>query len=161
MVVFKNAVVIFCLLVASTFVAAQITKPAAKTGPVVKFKPPKLKTSLGSRSDSLVTVSVDEATNLITLPLTVTDDKKAVYTIASYQCIYKKRGVTEDEESGKVSPMSNIVAQVFKTTPLSEIWKKTITEELKAGEEITFLDVVVKDAQGRLMFAPSIKLIVK
>jgi hypothetical protein len=38
---------------------------------------------------------------------------------------------------------------------------KTITEQLKPGEEIFFFDVVVKDAQGRLMFAPNLKLVIQ
>ncbi len=109
----------------------------------------------------MLTVSVDEAVDLVSKPLTVTDDKKAVYTITSYQCLYRRKAVTEDEESGKVSPVSSMVAQTFKTTPLSAIWIKTISEQLKAGEEIFFCDIVVKSADGRLMFAPHLKLVVR
>ena len=159
MAVPKNIVALFCVLAVTTVAVAQNTKPVkAKEVLVQKFKPPKLKTALGTRTDS-VSISVDEAAQLITLPLTITDDKKINYTIASYQCMYKRRGVTEDEVSGKVSPVKSIVAQTFKTTPLSDIWKKIINEELKAGEEIFFFDVVVKDPQGRLMFAPNLKLV--
>ncbi|MEI8060331.1 MAG: hypothetical protein WCG67_09245, partial [Ferruginibacter sp.] len=64
-------------------------------------------------------------------------------------------------ESGKVSPIKSMVTAFFRTTPLSEVWKKVITEELKAGEEIFFYDIVVKDANGRLLFAPNLKLLVK
>ncbi len=137
-------------------------KPATKPKEVTvqKFKPPKLKSSLGSRSDSAATVSVDEAVQLVTMPLTITDDKKTLYTISSYQCMYKRKGVTENEETGKVSPMTSMVNSVFKTTPLSAIWIKTISEQLKAGEEIFFFDIVVKNAEGRLMFAPNLKLVV-
>jgi hypothetical protein len=122
---------------------------------------PKLKTSLGSHSDTAVTVSVDEANNLVSLPLIITDDKKGVYTIVSYQCMYNRKSVTEDEVSGKVTPINSIVVQHFKTTPISDIWKKTINEQLKPGEEIFFFDVVAKGADGKLMFAPNLKLITK
>jgi hypothetical protein len=161
MPVLKNIPVLFCFLVITNMVIAQ--KPATKPKEVTvqKFKPPNLKSSLGNRSDSAATVSVDEAVQLVTRPLTITDDKKTVYTISSYQCMYKRRAVTENEETGKVSPITSMVANVFKTTPLPEIWKKTITEQLKPGEEIFFFDVVVKDAQGRLMFAPNLKLVVQ
>ena len=158
----KHTVLLLCLIAFTTAVAAQKDKTAkAKEAPQQKFKPSKLKTFLGARSDSAVTVSADEAINLINKPLSVTDDKKAVYAIASYQCMYKRTGVTEDEVSGKVSPTSSIVAQLFKTTPLSAIWIKTISEQLKPGEEIFFFDVVVKDANNRLMFAPNLKLVVQ
>jgi hypothetical protein len=152
---------LLCSLSAFTIAAAQ-TKPAkAVTHPVQKFIPPKLKTSIGAASDSVITTTMEAAVNLINLPLTITDAKKGVYTISSYQCMYKRRGVTEDEESGKVSPATTIVVQRFTTTPVSEIWRKTISEQLKPGEEISFFDIVVKDTQNHLMFAPSLKIVVK
>jgi hypothetical protein len=163
----KNTVVLFCLVVVANTAMAQKPKPAAAkpiTTTVQKFKPPKLKTALGNRSDSVVKISVDEAVQLVTLPLKITaanGDAKNTYTISSYQCMYKRKGVTEDEVSGKVSPVTSMVADLFRTTPLPEIWKKTITEQLKVGEEISFFDIVVKDTQGRLMFAPALKLLVQ
>jgi hypothetical protein len=153
---------LLCCLAVSTVAISQ-TKPAKPaTNPTVqKFKPPKLYISLGAKKDTLITASIDETTTLINQPLSITDDKKGVYTISSYQCLYKRRAVTEDEETGKVSPTTSIVVQRFSTTPISEIWRTTIAQQLKPGEEITFFDVVVKDVQNRLMFAPSLKIIVK
>jgi hypothetical protein len=161
MSVLKHAVVVLGLILPATFVMAQPPKPKPKAVTAQKPKLPKLKTALGNRSDSAVNVTVDEATQLILLPLTITDDKKGMYSISTYECMYRRKGVTENEESGKVSPITSIVVEQFKTTPLSEIWKKTITEQLQPGEEISFYDIVVKDAQGRLMFAPNLKLVVK
>jgi hypothetical protein len=157
MPVFKNIVVLFCLLSVTALVTAQKPKPAVTQ----KLVLPKLKTALGNRSDSIVTVSVDAAIQLVSQSLAVSDDKKGVYKISSYQCMYKRKGVTENEETGKVSPITTTVVNSFKTTPLSAIWIKTISEQLKAGEEIFFFDIVVKNAEGRLMFAPNIKLVVQ
>ncbi len=155
--------VVCSLLLAFASAGIGQTKPVKPVtqSQVQKFKPPKLYTSLGTKKDSLITVSVDEAVSLINQPLAVTDDKKAVYSISSYQCLYKRKGVTEDEETGKVSPITSTVVQRFTSTPLSEIWRKTISEQLRSGEEISFFDIVVKDAQNRLMFAPSLKITVK
>lgn len=155
--------VVCSLLLAFASTSIGQTKPVKPVtqSQVQKFKPPKLYTSLGTKKDSLITVSVDEAVSLINQPLAVTDDKKAVYSISSYQCLYKRKGVTEDEETGKVSPITSTVVQRFTSTPLSEIWRKTISEQLRSGEEISFFDIVVKDAQNRLMFAPSLKITVK
>ncbi len=160
MPVLKNSLVLCCLLVVTTMAVAQTKPVKAKVVPVQKYRGPKLKSSLGSRSDSAV-ITVDEALHLIMLPLNIVDDKKNAYSISSYQCMYKRRAVTENEETGKVTPITSIVANVFKTTPLPEIWKKTITEELKSGEELFFFDIVAKDAQGHLMFAPNLKLIIQ
>ncbi len=163
MAVLKHGLIILCCVFTAGLAMAQppkTVKPKPKEV-TVKYVPPKLKTALGNQSDSIATVSVDEATQLILLPLTITDAKKTAYTISSYQCMYKRRGVTEDEESGKVSPAKSVVTQFFRTTPLSEVWKKIITEELKSGEEIFFYDIVVKGTDGHLLFAPNLKLLVK
>ncbi len=161
MQVLKNIVVLFSIFLFSTVVFAQKTKPTKARDEVVKkYTPPKLVTFLGIRSDSSI-VSVDEALQLIKQSLIITDDKKIGYTITSYQCMYKRKGVTEDEVSGKVSPTSSIVANLFKTTPLPELWRKIISEQLKRGEEIFFFDIVVKDAKGHLAFAPNLKLIIQ
>lgn len=142
-------------------VMAQTPKPARNKPAVQKFKPPKLYTILGIRSDS-VTVEKAEAIQLVKLPLKITDDKKNVYTISSYQCLYKRKAVTEDDGmTGVVTPTSSIVTDLFKTTPLPDLWKNIITEQLQSGEEIYFYDIIVKDADGRLMFAPTLKIKVR
>ena len=144
----------------ATTALAQKPKPAAVHPSTQKFKPPKLTSTLGIRSDS-ATVEVEEALQLVNLPLKITDDKKNSYSISSYQVMYKRKGVTEDEETGKVSPASSNVAQLFRETPLPAIWKKVLTEQIQSGEELYFFDIIAKDAQGRYMFAPDLRIKVK
>ena len=124
------------------------------------FKPPKLTTLLGIRTDT-ATVFIEEARQLIRLPLKITDDKKNIYSISSYQFMYNRKAVTEDEETGKASPTKSMVNDLFRSTPLPDRWKNVITEQLKIGEELYFYDIIVKDATGHLMFAPTVKIIVK
>jgi hypothetical protein len=155
--------VLFSFTVSVVFAQKPKPKPATPAKPAVfqKFTPPKLVSMLGIRSDSAA-VFREEALQLVALPLKVTDAQKNVYTITSYQAMYKKRGVTEDEDmSGKTAPTTSTVIDKFKTTPLPPIWVKNLTETLRIGEELYFFDIVVKDAQGRLMFAPSLSIIVK
>jgi len=137
-------------------------KPAGKNSitAVQKFKPPKLYTTLGSFKDSSL-VSVERAEAIIAMPLKIADAKNKEYSISSYQFIYKRREVTEDEQTGKTSPTSSISSDRFKTTPLPELWVNTIRDELKPGEELFFFDIIVKDTQGRVMYAPDLKIIVQ
>ena len=154
--------VVFLFAVSAVFAQKPKPKPATTTKPAgfQKFTPPKLISMLGIRSDSAV-VFREEAMQLINLPLRVTDDKKGVYTIASYQVMYKRKGVTEDEKTGKVSPVTSTASDIFRTPTLSPIWIKILTEQMRAGEELYFFDIVAKDAQGRLMFAPELRIKVK
>lgn len=156
-----------CTLCAAV-VLAQKPKPVATKPPVSKpagfqkFTPPNLVTMLGIRSGNDATVVVEEALQLIKIPLKITDDQKNAYTISSYQVLYKKRGVTESEDmSGKTAPTFTTLIENFKSTPLSPIWIQSLSETLRSGEELYFFDIVVKDAKGRLMFAPDLRLKIK
>lgn len=145
------------LIAAAGLQATAQKKSAAKVKAVTKFKAPKLQTFLGSYKDS-AGVSVTEASNLIATPLKIMDAKKNEYNISSYQFVYKKRGVTEDEKTEKISPVITISADRFKVSPLPAVWVNTIQQQLKAGEEFFFFDVIAKDTQGRVMYAPNLKL---
>ncbi len=128
--------------------------------PIQKFTPPKLTTLLGIRSDSAI-VYKEEAVQLVALPLKITDAKKNVYTISSYRFMYKRRAVTEDEGTGKVTPIMSNVSDLFRETPLPKLWVNIISEQIRPGEELFYYDIVAKDAQGRLMFAPTLSIKIK
>jgi hypothetical protein len=132
-------------------------KPVTSTQ---KFKPPKLYTYLGSYKDS-VSIPVEVAENIIASPLKIYDDKKVEYKVSSYQFLYRKNTVTEDEQSGKVSPASSLVSDRFTATPLPALWVDQVKEQVKPGEELYFFDVIAKDAQGRVMYAPNLKIITR
>ena len=127
--------------------------------PQQKFKPPVVKTYWGNNTDS-ASVAIEEAYQLLSIPIRITDEKKNAYSISSYELLYRKLGVIglEESETKKIVPTSSIVAQLFKKTPLPEIWVKNISAELKSGEELYFYDVVVKDNLGRIFFAPTLKI---
>ncbi|MBS1496592.1 MAG: hypothetical protein JSU03_02115 [Bacteroidetes bacterium] len=125
-----------------------------------KVKAPKLSTLLGNYKDS-VAVTVDVGSNVIALPLQITDDKNNIYSIVSYQFLYKKVGVTEDEQTEKVSPTTTISSSYFKNTPLPPVWVSTIQKYLKQGEVLYFFDVVVRDVKGNYYLAPTLKFTIK
>lgn len=147
------------LLTAFTFSYAQKPKSAKPTG-FVKYKVPKLTTSLGSFKDTSF-IAARLADSIIGLHLKITDVKNVVYSLSSYQFLYKKIVTTEDENTGKASKTSSIKSSLFKTSPLPDMWLNAVRENLKAGEELFFFAIVVKDPQGRIMYAPDLKLILK
>ena len=139
---------------------AQAVKKSVKSvtvTPVTKFKPPVVKTFLGRNTKEAV-VTPEEANQLINLPLKITDNKNVTYAISSYQFMYKKRSVIENEESGKKETAFSTVADVFKTTPLPKVWKDNISGGIQKGEELFFFDIIVTDKLNRKFFAPNLKL---
>lgn len=150
----KKIIATTALICSTIFVLAQ--PPKNKITPVQKFKPPVVKTMLGNYADS-VSLNPEEAIALVSEKLRVADGK-INYTIASYQFAYKRVTVSEDETTGRAYPSSDMIADVFKVTPLPAVWQNNIKENLKKGELLYFFDVTVKDTQGRLFFAPELKI---
>lgn len=157
----RRSFILISFLLGFTVLMAQRNKPATPKAPVSqKFKAPKTRTLWGNHSDSS-TVTVDEALSLLKLPLTIIDENKLKYGIKIYHFLYRKRGVTEDEETGKVTPTTTISSDLFKVTPLPESWIESVSQQLRSGEELYFFDVIAKDAQGHIFFAPTLKIKIK
>ena len=142
--------------------AQKLVKPVKPvTANAVKSKLPVVKTFLAKFIGIANNCTAEQAKQLITQPLSITDDKNIVYKLSSYQFSYKRIGVTENEETGKVSPQTDIAADRFIVTPLPEIWQSNVKEFLHTGEELFFFDVIVFDKQGKLFFAPELKIIIQ
>lgn len=152
------AVLGFFLAGVTTTLAQKPARPVASPG--AKYKKPVVKSWLGKTTGTSA-LNAEEAKLLVALPLKITDDKKLEYVISSYQFLYKRIGVTEDEETGKAALQSDIVAQRFTTTPLPAIWQKNISEGLHKGEELYIFDIIVFDKQGRRFFAPELKIAIQ
>ena len=142
--------------------AQKLVKPAKPVNaPALKNKLPVVSTSLGKFTGVANNCTAEQAKQLITQPISITDDKNVAYKLSSYQFSYKRIGVTENEETGKVSPQTDIAADRFTVTPLPDIWQSNIKEFLHAGEELFFFDVIVFDKQGKLFFAPELKIMIQ
>lgn len=157
----------FCLLVLvlvllhmdDSCLLAQVTgKPLNPS--LTKTKKPLVKSWLGKIAGA-TTMSADDARKIITLPLKIKDDKNIDYLISSYQFAYKRIGVTENEETGKTAPQTDLAADRFTVTPLPPVWQKNIIEGLHPGEELYFFDIIVFDKQGRRFFAPELKITIQ
>ncbi len=142
-----------CCFYNSNAQQTRTTKPV--TG--LKLKAPKFTITLGGYKDaSLVEAKI--ADSIITLPLKVVDAKNIVYSISSYQFLYRKIVVSEDEATGKPYNTTSVKSSRFKTSPLPELWLNVVRENLRPTEELMFFDVIVKDNKGNLMYTPNLKL---
>jgi len=127
---------------------------------VVKFKPPVVQTFLGINTNG-ASVTKEEAAQLIALPLKITDAKKNAYVVDSYQFIYKRKSVIQDEETGKKQSTFTTVADKFKASPLPKVWIDNLKGGFQKGEELYFFDIVVKDNAGRIFSAPELKITIQ
>ena len=126
---------------------------------VAKFKPPVVKTFLGANQND-ASVTIEQAAQLVSLPLKIIDDKNNEYAIDSYQFLYRRKGVTEDTQ-GKAQVSFTIVSDRFFATPLPKVWIDNIKGNLKKEEQLYYFDIVVKDKQGRKFSAPELKITIQ
>jgi hypothetical protein len=147
------------MMVGSLIIAQSAAKPIGP--PIVKFKPPVVQSYLGTLTGKNAVASVEEGKNLIVLPLKIMDDKKLNYSVVSYQFAYKRIGAKEDEETGKITAQSDMVARQFNATPLPAIWQTNISETLHKGESLYFFDIIVLDKQARRFFAPELNITIQ
>lgn len=157
MISLKYFLLVFTISTSALFSYAQ-EKPVITK--VAKFKPPVVKTFLGINQNG-ASVTQDEAVQLITLPLKITDDKNNLYTIDSYQFLYRKKSFIQNEETGKAQATFTIQSSRFTATPLPKIWIDNLKNSLQKEEQLYFFDIVVKDKEGRKFFAPELKITVK
>ena len=127
---------------------------------VAKFKPPVVKSYLGTNTNG-ATVTKEEASQLIILPLKITDANKNAYAIDSYHFLYKRTGVIQDEETGKKNATFTNLADLFKTTPLPKAWVDNIKDGFQKDDELYFFDIIVKDNKNRKFLAPDLKITIQ
>jgi len=127
---------------------------------VAKFKPPVVKTYLGVNQNG-AEVTVDEAHQLVSLPLKIVDADNNHYALQSYQFLYREKSFIQDDETGKKKEVFTIVSDRFNATPLPAVWVNNIKDKLQKDEQLYFFDIVVKDKEGREFFAPELKITLK
>lgn len=154
---------LFCLFLLCCFVHQNIKAQTSGLSTSAKTKKAitvKLTTRFGGYKDS-VTLTTAELKSVITSPLIVTDEKGATLTISNFQVAYRRQIISEDEETGKKFPSTQLVTELFTEPTLSSIWIKTIKRDLLPKEEILFYDIVVKDKKGLGYYAPNLKITTK
>ena len=158
----KKYFVFFCLGVLALFCGKSLIaqNKTSAASPATAAKKPNVQTYLGT-AKGLLTLSADEAVQLIALPLTIVDDKNVNYPISSYRFVYQRLGVTEDELTGKVTPQRNIASDRFTSTPLPMVWQNNIKDGLHKDEELYFFDIIVISNAGIRFFAPEIKITIR
>ncbi len=75
--------------------------------------------------------------------------------------MYKKKSVIQNEQTGKKEIVFTTVVDLFKTTPLPQIWRKNIGGSIQKQEELYFFDIIVKDKLDRKFYAPDVKIIIQ
>ena len=151
----------FCLLL--LFCTASLVSNAQEKEVITKvkkFKPPVVQTIWGNSTNN-AKVSRDEAIKMLSLPIKIIDSTRQNYTVDNYRFLYRSKSFIENEQTGKKEISFTVTSDKFTTTPLSKVWIDNLKRSLLPDEELFFFDVLVKDNQGRLFFAPDLKITIQ
>jgi hypothetical protein len=89
----------------------------------------------------------------------VKDEKGVIYPLKSFRINYTFKSTYRDEETDKVREVKDFRAYDFyNTNRLSEDWRNSIRDNVKAEDEMLINNVVVKLKNGKSFFAPELKL---
>lgn len=123
-------------------------------------KPPQLQSFWGYYKSG--THPLEVVLRITDTAIWVIDELKQRYTIRSFRINYFSYDSYEDEATGKIKYRHNLLSSEFRETDqLNELWKQKLYEELKPKDEIHIDLLSVRDKQGRIFYAPDIKIVIQ
>jgi hypothetical protein len=149
-----------CILVLNAFASGSIAQDTGHITKEPKFRPPVVKTLLGTSQNGAMVTS-DDGNQLVSSPLKVVDEKNKSYPIVSYRFMYKQKSYVTNDETGKKEASYTLTADRFNFTPLPKLWIDNIKGRLQSDEQLYFFDIIVKDTEGRQFFAPELKITIR
>jgi hypothetical protein len=151
---------IFLILLAFTVIVFSGLGQAAKKSAQPQSGVPKLVVSLGGNSGG--NLNTDLFVKLVDSALSVKDEKGNKYTITRFRINYSFQSTYRDSETDEVKTMKDLRVYDFYDTPmLSEVWRASIRDNAKKGDEVIINNVIVKLKNGKKFMAPEWKATLK
>jgi len=142
----KKILIIATLVGSTTLALAQAKSSSAM---------PKLASTWGRNASG--TLTPGQVAGLTDSSLRVHDDKGTNYPVAGFRINYTFVSTYKDQESGELKTTKEFRAFDFNdTTALTSVWKESIRENVKAGDEIVFNKILARQKNGKKVNAPSL-----
>ena len=139
------------LTLASLFI---VLGSAAQT---TKTTTPKYFSSWGKVSSG--NVALDQLNRIVDSSLTVKDDKGNILPVTGFRINYTFVSTYKDQESGELKTAKEFRAyDVTDGGVLTQMWKESIQENAKPGDEIVLNKIMARLKNGKKTYAPDIKL---
>ena len=79
----------------------------------------------------------------------VKDTKGIEYKVISYEITWKRKELIDDIKTGKPKTVYYMVGTDVKSNQLPESWRTQISIGIKAGEEISFSNILFNDSKKK------------
>jgi hypothetical protein len=117
---------------------------------------PKLVSSWGRTPSGNITPK--QVISLADSSLRVNDNKGNEYPVSGFRINYTFLSTYKDSESGELKTSKEFRAFDFNdTTHLNQVWKESISDNVKSGDEILFNKITARQKNGKKLNAPDIR----
>lgn len=121
---------------------------------------PKLTVALGGLKSGKA--SVEQLKQHLDSSLQAVDEKGGRYPVVRFRLLYFFDSEFEDAETAVSITKRELRAMDFNDTDrLTEIWRNSIRDNVKKGDELRISQVAVRLKNGRSRFAPELKIIIE
>jgi hypothetical protein len=144
-----KSVLLFILVLACTVARAQ-QKPKATPSPV------KYTVSLGGYPNADVSAEIFK--KIIDSALTVKDSKGNVYPVTRFRINYTFAAIFTDSETQQKKDFKDFrVSDFYDTNTLSEVWRGSIKDNAKKGDQVLINNIIIKLKDGKKLMVPDFK----
>ena len=152
----KKALLFLSLVCAVQLLAQDKSKkPAAPAATV-----PKITVSVGSAKGGDITA--ESLSRIIDSAITAKDANGNIYPIVRFRVLYKFKSTYQDQDTGGKKTTDDMRTTDFSNTPvMSELWRQSIKDNIKPGDEMTIDNIIVKLKNGNKLMTPSMTFKVK
>ena len=149
------------LLFLSLFCAAQLfaqdksKKPAAPATTI-----PKITVSVGNVNGGDITA--ETLSKVVDSAVTARDANGNTYPIVRFRVLYKFKSTYQDQDTGEKKTTDDMRTTDFTNTAImSELWRQSIKDNIKPGDEMIIDNIIVKLKNGNKLMTPSMAFKVK
>ncbi|MBX3257785.1 MAG: hypothetical protein KF862_26890 [Chitinophagaceae bacterium] len=144
---------LFFVLALATSANAQTQKPksSAPAEPAI----PKVTVSIGGYKGGNITSDI--LSGIVDSSVTVRDGKGTTYQVVRFRVLYKFKSTYDDPDTGQKKAFDDMRTNDFSNTAvMSELWRQSIKDNVKKGDEMIFDNIIVKLKNGTRLMAPPV-----
>ncbi len=144
------------LLFLSLFCVLQISAQNKNKKPVTPASSlPKITVSIGNTTGG--NISAESLSKIVDSALTAKDANGNNYAIIRFRVLYKFKSTYQDQNTGEKKTTDDMRTNNFSNTSvMPELWRQSIKDNVKAGDEMIIDEIIVKLKNGSKIMAPSV-----
>lgn len=150
----KIKAIVFLLMIGQTVIGQQKPNTAEPVQTKTTFTTTLAKRGSGEWTKELVRALIDS-------PIVVKDEKGKTYPVVRFTLNYTFSTVYVDSETKQRKTRKDFRSQLFESSTLSDVWKASIKENARNGDQMLFNDVIIRMPDGKKRMVDDLTIYIK